>query len=133
METLIGGVASFVLFHFTTRPKSKINRKYPQVKIKRIQILPSFHIEAKNKIFHVHHWMWITPLYLAIQTIGRGITIFQSDILHGLMIGGIVQGLMFEDSFKLVHHNDDYYKKIKATSYHRFKFLKKLSKRLPLF
>ncbi len=126
METFLSGIASFVIFHLTTRPKGKINQKYPRVKFKRIQLFPSFNFEAKNKIVHVHHWMWLTPLYVIAQTIGRGFAIFQSDIVHGLLLGGILQGLMFEDSFKFIHHNKDYQKKIKSTSYHRFGFLKRI-------
>lgn len=126
METLISGAFSFVVFHFATRPKSKINKKLPRAKVKRFELFPRFNVEAKNRIFHFHHWMVLTPIYLFAQTIGKDLGILQSNILQGFMLGGIVQGLMYEDSLKFIHHNKEYNKKIKASSYHGFRFLKKL-------
>ena|SRR3989344_2028923 len=126
METLISGVASFILFHLTTRPSSKINRKFPSAKIKRIEFFPRFNIEAKNKIFHIHHWMIFAPLLIVVQTIGRSWGIFQSDMVHGFMWGGLIQGLMYEDSLKFIHHPEVYRKKITSTSYHGLRFLKKI-------
>jgi hypothetical protein len=127
METIFSIIASFLFFHFTTRPKSKIGKKMPRTKIKRVQIFPSFHVEARNKVVHVHHWMIFTPLLIAAQTILKNIGFFQSDILQGLMLGGIFQGLMYEDSFKFIHHVKDYNKKIRSTSYHKpQKLLKKI-------
>lgn len=126
METLISGAFSFVVFHFATRPKSKINKKLPRAKVKRFEFFPRFNVEAKNRIFHFHHWMILTPIYLFAQTIGKDLGILQSNILQGFMLGGIVQGLMYEDSLKFIHRNQEYNRKIKASSYHGFRFLKKI-------
>jgi hypothetical protein len=128
METLISGVASFFLFHVASHPKSKINKKLskitPSTKIKRVELFPRFNIEAKNRRFYIHHWMLLAPLFVVTQTLGKGI--LQSDMLHGFMLGGIVQGLLYKDSLKFIHHNKDYYKKITATSYHRLSTIKKI-------
>jgi hypothetical protein len=126
METLISGLASFAFFHLATRPKSKINKKLPRAKLKRFELFPRFNVEAKNKIFHFHHWMVLAPVYLFTQTIGKDFGILQSNILQGFLLGGIVQGLMYEDSFKFIHHNHEYQKKITSSSYHGFRFLRKL-------
>ncbi|HVZ66806.1 MAG TPA: hypothetical protein VG917_00945 [Patescibacteria group bacterium] len=129
METIISGIASFLFFHFTTKPKSKINKKIPRNKLtlfKRVGVFPNLNFEAKNKVVHVHHWMVFTPLFIAAQTILRNVGFFQSDMLHGLMLGGIFQGLMYEDSLKFIHNSKDYKEKITSTSYHGFRFLKKL-------
>lgn len=101
METLIGGVTSFFLFHLISHPKSKITRKVPHARIKRIQLLPNLRIEVKNRFVHIHHWMLFIPLYLFAQVKGSGI--FQSDLLHGFLIGGIFQGLMYRKSLKLIY------------------------------
>ncbi len=126
METLIGGLVSFLLLHFTTHPSSKINKKLSNISpkkrtIKRMEIFPRLNIEAKNRRIHIHHWMILTPLFIASQTIGKGF--MQSDLLHGFMLGGIFQGLMYKDSLKFIHHNKDYKEKILSTSYHRIPFL----------
>ena len=101
METLIGGVTSFLVFHLASHPKSRIGKKVPHAKIKRVQFLPHLRIEAKNKILHIHHWMLFAPIYLFVQAKGSGI--LQSDLLNGFLIGGILQGLMYKDSLKIIH------------------------------
>ena len=101
MEMLLGGVASFFVFHLISHPKALIGKKIPQAKIKRIQFLPNLRIEVKNKILHVHHWLWISLLFLAIQTIDKGM--LKSDLLQGILLGGILQGLLGQDSLKLIH------------------------------
>ncbi|HVZ11412.1 MAG TPA: hypothetical protein VG965_00090 [Patescibacteria group bacterium] len=125
METIISGIVSFFLFHFATHPNSRLNKKLtPKVgsskKIgSRVEFFPRFNIEAKNKKFHVHHWMIFAPLLIVTQTVGRGIGFLQSDIAQGFMIGGLLQGLLYQDSLKIVHQNKDYHKKITQGSYRR--------------
>ena len=101
METILSGIASFALFHVFSHPRSRVSRKVPYAGIKRVQFLPNLKIEAKNRILHIHHWMLFAPLYLFVQTKGSGI--FQSDLLQGFLIGGILQGLMYKDSLKVIH------------------------------
>jgi hypothetical protein len=101
METIISGIASFAVFHIFSHPKSRVTKKMPHTRIKRVEILPNLRIEVKNRFVHIHHWMLITPVYLFVQTKGSGI--LQSDLLHGFLIGGIVQGLMFKNSLKLIY------------------------------
>ena len=126
MEAFLSGLVSFLLFHLTSRPKSKINKKYPSLKFRRFELFPRINFEAKNKIFHIHHWMYLAPILLITQTVGRGIHFLQSDVLNGFIIGGILQGLMYEDSFKFIHHTKEYKDKITSTTYHGFRFLKRL-------
>src|SRR5688572_850441 len=129
METLLSGAVSFFLFHFATHPSSKINKKLSSFggerrAIRRVQFFPRLNIEAKNKRFHIHHWMIFTPVFIVLQTFGRNLT--QSDLFSGFMLGGILQGLMYNDSFKFIHQNKDYKEKITSTAYHKpHKFLKK--------
>lgn len=101
METIIGGVTSFLVFHLASHPKSSISKKIPHARIKRVQFLPNLRIEVKNRILHVHHWMLFASIYLFAQAKGSGI--LQSDLLHGFLIGGILQGLMCRDSLELIY------------------------------
>lgn len=124
MEAILSGAASFILFHLASHPKSKIHGKIPKAKIKRFELSPRFTFEAKNRIFHLHHWMIFTPIYFFVQAKGAGI--FQSDLFSGFLIGGILQGLMYKDSLKLVHRNSEYKNRVSSASYHRFSFLRKI-------
>lgn len=122
MEALASGVASFILFHLTTHPKSKINKKLPSKKFSRVQIFPRISIEAKNRVFHFHHWMIFTPLYFLTQHTGNAF--LQSSLLHGFLLGGIVQGLLFADRFRIVFHLKEY-RRVNRSSYN-LSFIKKI-------
>ena len=120
---LITAAGSFLVFHFASHPKSRFNKKLPNKKIaSRVQIFPRINIEAKNRIFHFHHWMIFTPLYLFTQHTGNGL--FNSGLIRGILLGGIIQGLLYADRFKLIFNVNDY-KKVKRSSYN-VSFLKKL-------
>ena len=123
METIIGGVTSFLVFHLTTHPKSRIGKRIPRARIKRVQFLPNLRIEAKNRILHIHHWMLFAPIYLFAQAKGSGI--LQSDLLHGFLIGAILQGLMYKDSLKLIHSATAPFERQGYTAY-PIRLLKKL-------
>lgn len=123
METLVGGTVSFIIFHLISHPTSRITKKIPQAKIKKIQILPNLRIEVKNRVFHVHHWMWIAPFYVAAQIIDKGI--LKSDLVHGALLGGFLQGLLFRDSLKFIHPATEAFKHQGYTQYPLY-FIRKL-------
>lgn len=124
METLLSFAVSFFLFHLATHPKSKFNKKLPSKKISsRFQIFPRISFEAKNRVFHVHHWMLFTPAYFLLPSVNHGLSL--APIIQGFLLGGIVQGLMYADRFRIIFHYDDYQKKVKHSSYN-LSFLKKL-------
>ncbi len=123
-EIILGGSVGFILFMLATHPGSKVNRRLPEKKIKNLQIFPRFNVSAKNRVYHVHHWMFLTPILLVVQSL------FQSNIIHGFFIGGILQGLMFKDRFRFIFKNDEYHMQIKNSSVHvpLIKRLRKLIK-----
>lgn len=125
MEALLSGLGAFAFFHFASHPKSKIHKKLPSKSIKRVQLIPSLNFEVKNKIFHFHHWMLFTPTFVFVNYIDKGL--IHSDLLNGALIGGIVQGLLYKDRFKLVHKAAEY-QKTKSSTYN-ISFLKKLNPR----
>lgn len=124
MEALFSAIAGFSLFHFTTHPKSKLYKKLPRKKlVNRIQVFPSIHFEAKNRVFHFHHWMIFSSFYFFAQQSSK--PILHSDLLQGFLIGAIIQGLLFADRFRVVFKESEYHKKVKRSSYN-ISFLKKL-------
>ena len=122
MEALISGVISFLVFHLTSHPKSKFSQKIPSKKIKRIQVSPSIAVEAKNRVFHFHHWMIFTPLYFYSQHAGT--SWLNSSLVHGFLLGAIIQGLLYADRFRFVFHVQEY-KKFQPATYN-LSFLRKL-------
>ncbi len=124
MEAILSGIASFAIFHYVSHPKSKIHGKMPSAKFKRVQVFPRFNIETKNRVFHFHHWLVITPIFVGTQFVSKGV--LSSDVLHGFMLGGIVQGLLYKDSLKFVHRPTEFQQKVMDTSYHGFSTIKRI-------
>lgn len=123
MEALFSAIVSFFVFHFASHPKSKLHKKLPKKKlINRVQILPSIHIEAKNRIIHLHHWMNFTAIFVALNYSHQPI---HSQVINGFLIGAIIQGLLYANRFKIVFRYDEYHRKVRCSSYN-LSFLKKL-------
>ena len=124
METILSFAISFLLFHLVTHPKSKLNKKLPSKKITgRVQIFPRISIEAKNRVFHVHHWMLFTPAYFLLPQVNHGLGL--NPLIQGFLLGGIIQGLLYADRFRIIFNYNEYNRKVKRSSYN-LSFLKKL-------
>lgn len=81
----------YLTFKATTHPKSRIRRRLPNIKIKRLQVFPVIRVQVFGKTFHFHHWFNFSIL-LAISGI-TSIGILDHSITRGLLLGGIIQGL----------------------------------------
>lgn len=110
LEAFVGGIISFVVLTLFTHPKSKINKKLPDKKIRNVQVFPRINVSARNRVFHFHHWIMLTPVYLFLHNLTH------SDILNGAILGGIIQGLLFKDRFKVMSRKEDYHEGVKKSS-----------------
>ncbi len=92
-------ILGFVLSYFISHPNSRLNKKLPEIKIRSIQFIPCIKVKIRGKIIHVHHWLFLSVLFVVSITFGGGIldTIFSK----GFILGGIVQGLRFPDWKKI--------------------------------
>ncbi len=112
LETFLGGIIGFIVFTAVTHPKSKINIKLPDKKIKNFQIFPRVNVATRNKVIHVHHWITLALTYLIIQGF------IQLNIINGILLGGIFQGLLYKDRFKILFKEEEYLQQIKKGSLH---------------
>ena len=110
LEAFFGGIISFIILTLFTHPKSRINKKLPEKKYKNVQLFPRINFSAKNRVFHFHHWIFLTPVLLFLHNITH------SDILNGAVLGGIIQGLLFKDRFKIISKKEDYHEQVKSSS-----------------
>lgn len=124
MEAILSGIVSFTILHFMSHPSSRFNKSMPSARYKRFSLSPRFSFEAKNKIFHLHHWMVFGLILLATQIFDT--RFIPPNILYGFLLGGILQGLMYKDSFKFFHHAEEFHSKVKTGSYHKFSFLRRI-------
>jgi len=100
----IGAGIGFGIFWLTSHPRSKLHCKLPRKKYKNIQLIPQIQFTRKDKVYHFHHWVIFSSLYLKYFLKSRK---FRSKILHGIMLGSILQGLTYKDRFKFRYANED--------------------------
>lgn len=124
---IIGAIASFVIFTVASHPRSKLNRKLPDTKFKNVQVFPRISVAIRSRIIHFHHWLLLTPFYLWAQNAEKGF--MHSDMVQGLVLGGIMQGLMFKDRFRLVHKRDEFHK-VKESGFHLPRIPHRIRRRL---
>lgn len=99
VKVMIGGLVGFSFFLLISHPKSSINKKIPHKNIKNFTVLPSVQFHTKQKTYHFHHWLNLASLYLVMLTKRK--KLLKSKIIHGFMIGSILQGLSYRDAFKM--------------------------------
>ena len=103
MSIVPATVLGYTTFHLTKYPHGKVGKKLPKLKLKAIELSPSFKLNIRSHTIHFHHWMNLTIL-LAISVPMTGV-FWDSAFAKAFMIGGIVQGLTFKDRSKIIHKN----------------------------
>lgn len=101
LKVALGATAAFSLFTIISHPRSKIYKNIPRVKVKNVDVLPNLRIKRKEKIYHIHHWLYWSSLYAYLLL--RKKRILKKTFLHGFIVGGILQGLAYKDRFKVIH------------------------------
>ena len=93
--TSIGAATSWVV----SNPGSAVNKKLPEKEIKNIELSPFFGIKEKNKVIHIHHWMFISAFVVSLAAIGEPVK--GKRFINGFLLGLIIQGLSYNDRFKI--------------------------------
>lgn len=101
LKLAIGALAGFSIGWILSHQKSNVKKKLPEKKIKSLQILPNIKLERKDKVYHFHHWMVLSSFYFPLL-IKKG-NFLKHKFLHGVVLGGIVQGLSFKDRFNIIY------------------------------
>lgn len=81
----------YFIFRATTHPKSRIRRKLPAFRVKRLQVFPVIRIKVFGRTLHLHHWVNFS-LLLALSNFLPG-GILDSVVTKGVLLGGVIQGL----------------------------------------
>lgn len=88
----------------TTHPTSRIRRKMPNFKVKRVQIFPVLRINIFGRVIHFHHWVNFSILLALSFFISVGILDFM--ITKGLLLGGIIHGLSLPKEHRSIIYKD---------------------------
>lgn len=90
----------YLTFRATTHPTSRIRRKMPNVRMKRVQIFPVLRIRMFGRMIHLHHWFSFSVLLISTAFINMGV--LELPLAKGLLLGGVIQGLTLPRGSKRV-------------------------------
>lgn len=96
---LLGGSLGAVTSWIWSAPNSAVNKKLPEVGIKNVEILPNVRVTRKNKIYHIHHWMFLSIFYIPLLFLRRPIK--GKRFVNGFVLGLIAQGLSYDDRLEV--------------------------------
>jgi hypothetical protein len=77
-----------------------VSGKYEGDKIER-----SFRFNIINYYIHIHHWIWCSVVLVALLILN-----YQNMLIFGVLIGSIIQGLLYKDRFVVVYKKKDFEK-----------------------
>ncbi|HSX40141.1 MAG TPA: hypothetical protein VLF68_00865, partial [Candidatus Saccharimonadales bacterium] len=105
LTILLGSVLGYAFFHLGSHPtKSPLKRRLPKKQIRNYSYFPNIHINREDRYYHLHHWMVLSSLYLPVLlTRLRKKNIFKYKLTHGFLLGSILQGLTYNDRFRVVY------------------------------
>lgn len=125
LEIIVGASSGFGFYQLFSNPSHKIfidktsprlanrlrrvkrhvyGKLVPTIKARKFELLPAVRINLKNRQVHIHHWI---PLSVIL-----GFFIYHSDnitswtTLKSFMAGGVVQGFLYKDRFKIFKKNE---------------------------
>lgn len=90
----------YLTFRATSHPTSRIRRKMPNLKVKRVQLFPVLRVHAFGRNIHLHHWFGFSVLL--VSTAFGNMGFLETSIARGLLLGGIIQGLTMPKGHKRV-------------------------------
>ena len=94
----------YLTFKATTHPTSRIRRKLPNVKTKRVQLFPVIRFYLFGRVFHLHHWINFSILLILSLFITNNFLDF--TVTQGLLLGGVIQGLTLPHEHRKVVYKD---------------------------
>lgn len=94
----------YLTLRITTHPTARIRKKLPNIKIKRVQVLPVIRVKLFGRILHIHHWFSFTVILILSFFITNGI--LDSMVTKGILLGGIIHGLTLPKEHRKIIYKD---------------------------
>lgn len=104
LSILPGTALGYLAFKATAHPTSRIRRKLPNIKTRRVQVFPVIRIFLFGRVIHFHHWVNFSALLLLSIFISLGI--LDHMITRGILIGGIIHGLTLPKEHRRIVYRD---------------------------
>lgn len=74
-----------------THPTSRIRKKMPNIKTKRVQVFPVLRFKIFGRVIHLHHW--ISFSVILIVSFFVSLSIVDYIVTKGVLLGAIIHGL----------------------------------------
>ncbi len=94
----------YLTLRATSHPTSRIRRKLPNVRVKRLQIFPVVRLYIFGRVIHLHHWFAFSIILVFSAFISFGILDYV--FTKGLLLGGIIQGLSLPKEHRKMIYKD---------------------------
>jgi hypothetical protein len=65
----------------------------------------SIRFNIKGYFIHIHHWIWCSVILIVLLVIN-----YYTFFILGVLIGSIIQGLLYRDRFVVVYKKEDFEK-----------------------
>lgn len=98
--TALGYLASRTVTH----PTSRIRRKLPNIKTKRVQVFPVLRIKLLGRVIHFHHWIYFSVILAVSFFVSLGIVDY--IVTKGILLGGIIHGLTLPKEHRKIIYRD---------------------------
>lgn len=94
----------YLTLRVTAHPTSRIRRKLPNIRIKRVQVFPVIRIKLFGRVIHFHHWLNFSILLILSFFVTFGILDF--IVTKGILLGGIIHGLTLPKEHRKIVYRD---------------------------
>ncbi len=94
----------YLTLRATSHPTSRIRRKLPNIKVKRVQFFPVVRVYMFGRVIHLHHWVSFSVLLIISAFISFGVLDYM--FTKGLLIGGIIHGLTLPKEHRRIIYKD---------------------------
>lgn len=94
----------YLTFRVTSHPSSRIRKKLPNIKTKRVQIFPVIRFYFFGRVIHLHHWVNFSILLLLSLFLNAGTLDF--TITQGILLGGVLHGLSLPKEHRKIIYKD---------------------------
>lgn len=94
----------YLTFRATAHPTSRIRRKLPNIKTKRVQVFPVVRFKVFNRVIHLHHWFAFSIVLILSFFLSLGI--FDFIVTKGILLGGVIHGLTLPKEHRKIIYKD---------------------------
>lgn len=94
----------YLTLRVTAHPTSRLRRKLPNIKTKRVQVFPVIRIKLFGRVIHFHHWLNFSILLILSFFVTFGILDFV--VTKGILLGGIIHGLTLPKGHRKIIYRD---------------------------